>query len=71
MGNTMHKLLAAYAKTPTLEIARKIYQYDKKHPMASATLSPDEIKLMKAALRQERDVRCPVFGRPSVSLAGM
>lgn len=67
----MLKLLNAYSKTPSLEIARKIYQYDKKHPMASATLSRDQLRVLDAALRQERNARCPVFGRPSVSLVGM
>ena len=67
----MNKLLAAYAANPTIENARKLYKYDNKHPMASAMLTPAELKLLDAALRQERNDRCPVFGRPSVNLTGM
>lgn len=67
----MKKLIAAYAKNPTLENARRLYSYENKHPMASAMLDADELKVLKAALRQERDDRCPVVGRPSTTLTGM
>lgn len=45
----MSKLLTAFENNQTIENARKLVAHDRKHPMASCLLSPDEHIVLRAA----------------------
>lgn len=67
----MIKLLNAFEKNPTLEIATKIHRYEIKHPMASASFTREQINILKRADRVYNNANCPRMGSPSISLTGM
>ena len=62
----MKKLLDAYVKNPSKDNAEKIYQYARKHPMATASLTYEDLEVFEKAKRQ-----ATFMGRPSLSLTGM
>ena len=47
----MLKLLNAYRAKPTLETAKKILAYGRKHPFANVLLTPEDSDLLTCALR--------------------
>lgn len=47
----MKKLIEAFKKHPTYDNARKVWQYDKSHPMAACLLSAEDIPVLDAAIR--------------------
>jgi hypothetical protein len=46
----MLKLLNTYVAKPTLDNAKRIRDYDRKHPMASCMLSPAESNILADAI---------------------
>jgi len=67
----MKKLIEAFKKFPTLDNATRLVNYDKKHPMATATLSKDDIYVVRKAYSVHLHANSKPFGRPPFSLAGM
>lgn len=48
----MNKLLKTWAANPSLENARKIQAYDRKHPFARVMVSPSDETLIASAIYQ-------------------
>ena len=65
------KLLNAFKFDPTIENATKLYRYDMKHPMASATLSREDNRLIGKACMMHVRANSVSMGRPPLSLVGI
>ena len=51
----MQKLLNAYLAKPTLGNARKIEDYDRKHPFASCVMTEADILVVRAAIQHAKN----------------
>lgn len=46
----MKKLIDAFKKNPSYDNARKVWQYDKSHPMACCLISAEDIPVLDQAI---------------------